>query len=105
MISVQRNVKADETLLLYADYVDQANYFDLALLIYNLADYRNAADIRRVWNNEVKQAHENAVQSGNATPREAVAEEVRDLGQKLKRSVSTFPVRKCFAYSNTLCIG
>ncbi|KIW06004.1 uncharacterized protein PV09_03185 [Verruconis gallopava] len=77
---------------LYSDYVDQASYYDLALIIYDLADYRNAADIRRVWNSLVKQVHEDALESGRASPREAVAEYVRDLGQRLKCSVITFPI-------------
>jgi hypothetical protein len=85
---------------LYADYVDQASYFDLALIIYDLADYRDAANIRRVWGNLIKQIHENALQDssnpdGNMTrPQESVAEYVRELGQRLKCSVTTFPVRK-----------
>jgi hypothetical protein len=63
-------------------------------MIYDLADYRNAADIRRVWSNLVKTVHEDAVKTGNSAPREAVAEHVRDLGQRLSCSVTTFPIRK-----------
>lgn len=74
--------------------MDQANYYDIALMIYDLADYRNAADIRRVWTNLVSTAHEKAVATGDSAPREAVAEQVRDLGQRLKCSVTTFPIRK-----------
>lgn len=74
--------------------MDQANYYDIALKIYDLADYRNAADIRRVWNSLVQSVHTAAVESGDAAPREAVAEQVRDLGQHLKTSVTTFPIRE-----------
>ena len=80
--------------------MDQANYYDIALKIYDLADYRNAADIRRVWQSLVSIVHENAVQSGDASPREAVAEQVRDLGQHLNTSVTTFPIRKSFSHDS-----
>lgn len=79
---------------LYNQYVDQASYYDICLVIYNLADYRNAADITATWANLIFQTDEEARRKKNATPAMAVAEKIVSLGRKLECSDVTFPIRK-----------
>ena len=79
----------------YNGYVEQAGYYDLCLVIYQVADYRNSADIEATWQNLVNQTHGEAEQSNNSQAWEAVADKVRTLGRKLNCSETTFPVRKC----------
>jgi nuclear pore complex protein Nup155 len=77
---------------LYNGYADQAGYYDLSLIIYQVADYRNSADIEATWRNLVKQEHEEAEKKENM-PWEAVADKVRMLGKRLNCSETTFPIR------------
>lgn len=79
---------------LYNGYADQASYHDLCLAIYQVADYRNAADIKATWQNLLETIHHEAEQSGNVEPYEAIAEKVRTMGNRLNLSDSTFPIRK-----------
>ncbi|KAB8349862.1 hypothetical protein FH972_023875 [Carpinus fangiana] len=59
---------------LYNTYADNAGYFDLCLLIYQVADYRNSADIRATWQNLIQVTHDQAIESKAALPFEVVAE-------------------------------
>lgn len=79
---------------LYNQFADQANYYDICLVIYNLADYRNAADISATWANLISQTDQEARKKKNATPSMAVAEEVVTMGKRLECSDTTFPIRK-----------
>lgn len=47
---------------LFNEYADQAGYYDLCLLIYHAADFRNAATIAQTWNSLVQQSHEDIVE-------------------------------------------
>ncbi len=68
--------------------------------MYQIADYRNSADIAGVWSNLLTQTHQLAVgkyektQPDQAAPQpwEVVAEAVRSMGAKLQLSESTFPI-------------
>ena len=43
---------------LFNDYADQAGYYDLCLLIYHIADFRNATTISATWGNLIRQTHD-----------------------------------------------
>jgi nuclear pore complex protein Nup155 len=47
---------------LFNTYADQAGYYDLCLLIYHAADFRNAATISQTWASLIQQTHENIVE-------------------------------------------
>lgn len=79
---------------LYNGYADQASYFDLCLLIYQVADYRNPTDIAATWKNLLEQLHSTTEAAGSPMPYEKVSEEIRTLGRRLNLSESTFPIRK-----------
>lgn len=79
---------------LYNGYTDQAGYFDLCLLIYQVADYRSPADIQATWQNLIEQIHTTTTIAGSPLPFEKMADEFRMLGRRLNLSESTFPVRK-----------
>lgn len=79
---------------LYNGYADQASYFDLCLLIYQVADYRSPTDIAATWKNLLEQLHANTEAAGSPMPYEKVSEEVRTLGRRLNLRESTFPIRK-----------
>ncbi|KAK4640775.1 hypothetical protein QC761_606590 [Podospora bellae-mahoneyi] len=42
---------------LYNDYIDQAGYYDLSLLIFHLADFQNHRVIEETWSNLIHQVH------------------------------------------------
>jgi nuclear pore complex protein Nup155 len=91
---------------LYNQYADQASYYDLCLIIYDMADYRNAADIAATWANLINTVDKTARDAKDATPFQAVASEVQTLGRRLNCSDTTFPIRKLFSLpiSNRLLI-
>jgi nuclear pore complex protein Nup155 len=77
---------------LYHDYADQAAYYAICLLIYHAADYRNLPDIRNTWSNLFEQTHNIGVEDGHLAPWELVAEETRQIGRRVNRSETVFPV-------------
>ncbi|KAF1344227.1 Non-repetitive/WGA-negative nucleoporin C-terminal-domain-containing protein [Delphinella strobiligena] len=79
---------------LFNQYADQAEYYDICILIYNVADHRNPADIASTWQSLIEQTHAQAEDAGQAgpLPYEAVALKVRTLGTRLHRAEATFPV-------------
>jgi nuclear pore complex protein Nup155 len=77
---------------LYHDYADQAGYYDICLLIYHAADYRNVPDIRHTWSNLVEQIHRKAVGEHQSAPWETVALKVEDLGRRTNLNENVFPV-------------
>ena len=77
---------------LYNQFADQASYFDICLLIYQAADYRNLADIKATWQNLLDQVNVETLAKGEPQPYEAVAEKVRSLGNRLHLSENTFPI-------------
>lgn len=81
---------------LYNQYADQASYYDICLQIYNLADYCNAADITATWANLISDVDRVARENKNATPFQAVADEIVNLGRRLECSDTTFPIRKFY---------
>lgn len=87
-------------LQLYNNYIDQASYFDLALLIFPLADHRNSADITSTWSNLFNKDHTTAIealqnpdlQQSAPQPWEVIAERIREMGRKLQLSEVYFPM-------------
>merc|ERR1711939_599259 len=72
-------------------YADPANYYDICLEIYQVANHRNDADIRATWQSLLDQVHEVAAEpSSEQTPYEAVITKVRDMAQRLQGSETTF---------------
>ncbi|KAI1638650.1 Non-repetitive/WGA-negative nucleoporin C-terminal-domain-containing protein [Biscogniauxia mediterranea] len=47
---------------LFNDYADQAGYYDLCLIIYHVADFRNPTTIAQTWGNLIQQTHEDVVE-------------------------------------------
>ena len=84
---------------LFNNYADNAGYYDICLLIYQVADHRDASQIGQTWQQAIEQQHASALRraqdgdDGAPQPFEAVAELVRSLGNKLQMSESTFPVQ------------
>ncbi|KAH8729029.1 Non-repetitive/WGA-negative nucleoporin C-terminal-domain-containing protein [Phaeosphaeriaceae sp. PMI808] len=77
---------------LYHDYADQAGYYDICLLIYHAADYRNVPDIRHTWSNLLEQIHRKAVGEQQTAPWESVAWKVEDIGHRTNLNENVFPV-------------
>ena len=85
--------------ILYNQYADQASYYDICLLIYQVADHRVPTDIRSTWQNLLEGAHEEAQGQQpsdsvdqDALPYQKVANQIRDLGQRLNLDETFFPV-------------
>ena len=92
---------------LFNEFADNAGYYDICLVIYEISDTRDASIIKQTWQQYLQQLHENAVsaiqRSSNAReaddgqispqqPFEMVADGVRTLGSRLRLSESVFPV-------------
>ncbi|KAG9684501.1 nucleoporin-domain-containing protein, partial [Aureobasidium melanogenum] len=77
---------------LFNQYADQAGYYDICILIYHCADHRNPADIQSTWQLLIEQVHQEAENSDQMQPFEAVALKVRSLGQRLHAAEATFPI-------------
>ncbi|KAF2188726.1 nucleoporin-domain-containing protein [Zopfia rhizophila CBS 207.26] len=77
---------------LYHMYADQAGYYNICLLIYHAADYRNLPDIRSTWTNLIDQTHNRSLAEGHTAPWELVAEEIRQIGRRVNMNENIFPV-------------
>lgn len=79
---------------LFNQYADQASYHDICILIYQVADHRNPADIRASWQALIEQTDReaHALHGRDAAPWEAVGNKVRELGLRLNVADATFPV-------------
>jgi len=77
---------------LFNQYADQASYYDICILIYQVADHRNPADIQSTWQSLIEQTHQDTEVAGEPLPYEAVGLKVRALGQRLRCADATFPV-------------
>ncbi|CAJ2514307.1 Uu.00g024260.m01.CDS01 [Anthostomella pinea] len=47
---------------LFNNYADQAGYYDLCLIIYHVADFRNSTTITQTWSNLIQQTHDEVVE-------------------------------------------
>lgn len=77
---------------LFNNYADNAGYYDLCLMIYQVADHRDGSQIKQTWQQLLQSVHDKTVEENQIQPFEAIAEEVRSLGSKLRTSETTFPV-------------
>ena len=80
---------------LFNQYADQASYYDICILIYQVADHRNPADIKASWQSLIDQTDDQtlAFHGRQALPWESVGEKVRELGRRLNVSDATFPIQ------------
>lgn len=78
---------------LFNDYADNAGYYDICLQIYQVADHRDAAQIKQTWQQLFQSIHDKTNEAGEPQPFEAIAEEVRSVGVRLRMSEATFPVQ------------
>jgi nuclear pore complex protein Nup155 len=79
---------------LYNEYVYLAQYHELSLVIFQLSDYRNAAEIKATWENMVHDVHEDAEAKEEAEPYVKVQERVRALAHRVNHSETVFNPRK-----------
>lgn len=77
---------------LFNNYADNAGYYDICLLIYEVADYRDSSQIKQTWQQLLQSVHDRTVKEDQIQPFEALTEEIRTLGAKLRLSEATFPV-------------
>lgn len=77
---------------LFNNYADNAGYYDICLMIYYVADHRDASQIKQTWQQLLEATHDETTTKGEPQPFEAVAEQVRSLGARLRLSEATFPV-------------
>ncbi|RMZ85308.1 hypothetical protein DV738_g115, partial [Chaetothyriales sp. CBS 135597] len=77
---------------LFNNYANAAGYYDVCLLIYQAADHRDPSSIKQTWQQLLQEIHDETVANGTAQPFEAIAQQVIDLGSKLRLSEFTFPV-------------
>ncbi|EXJ81072.1 hypothetical protein A1O3_07360 [Capronia epimyces CBS 606.96] len=77
---------------LFNNYADNAGYYDLCLMIYQVADHRDASQIKQTWQQLLQSVHDKTTEDDQIQPFEAISEEVRSLGSKLRASETTFPV-------------
>lgn len=86
---------------LFNNYADQAEYFDLCLLIYHTADYRNTETIHSTWENLIQQIHEEVAgaeelqdQAAGALPKpyEAVSSKIQNIAHRTSLDSFVFPI-------------
>lgn len=80
------------TLQLFNKYADSAGYYDVCLLIYEVADHRDTSQVKATWQQLLQNVHDETVERNEAEPYEAVADKVRSLGSRLRLSENTFPI-------------
>lgn len=80
---------------LFNQYADQASYHDICILIYQVADHRNPADIKASWQSLIDQHDDQfqALHGRDARAWESVGEKVRELGHRLNLSDAYFPIQ------------
>ncbi|KAI1493487.1 Non-repetitive/WGA-negative nucleoporin C-terminal-domain-containing protein [Biscogniauxia mediterranea] len=64
MPEIQRSLDGQIQALseLFNDYADQAEYYDLCLIIYHVADFRNPTTIAQTWGNLIQRTHGEVVE-------------------------------------------
>jgi len=97
-------------LQLFNTYADSAEYYDICLEIYNVADHRDEANINATWQNLLNQTHnqvdEVPPQQRTMQPYEAVINMIRDMSHRLAGSEMVMnsrliiPMIEAYAYEN-----
>ncbi|KAL7961296.1 Non-repetitive/WGA-negative nucleoporin C-terminal domain-containing protein [Trichoderma compactum] len=87
---------------LFNDYADQAGYYDLCLLIYHTANYRNPTTISSTWDNLIQQTHDEvmarheAIEAGMQMPPlpyEAVTSKIQNIAHHTSLDSFVFPIQ------------
>ncbi|GAO18956.1 hypothetical protein UVI_02059370 [Ustilaginoidea virens] len=87
---------------LFNQYADQAGYYDLCLLIYHTANYRNPTTIATTWINLIQQAHDEVMarlenpEPGMPTPPlpyEAVSSRIQNIAHHTSLDSFVFPIQ------------
>ncbi|POR37452.1 Putative nucleoporin [Tolypocladium paradoxum] len=107
---------------LFNDYADQAGYYDLCLLIYHTANYRNPTTISGTWSNLIQQTHDEItsrledLEPGMPSPPmpyEAVTSKMQNIAHHTSLDSFVFPIqtllpelcRYAVAYQQDATIG
>ncbi|KYK61365.1 nucleoporin Nup157/170 [Drechmeria coniospora] len=107
---------------LFNDYADQAGYYDLCLLIYHTANYRNPTTISGTWSNLIQQTHDEITsrleelelgQPSPPMPYEVVTSKIQNIAHHTSLDSFVFPVqtllpelcRYAVAYQQDATIG
>ncbi|KAM5345253.1 hypothetical protein ACJ41O_011115 [Fusarium nematophilum] len=107
---------------LFNDYADQAGYYDLCLLIYHVADYRNHMTISGTWSNLIQQTHEEVMSRlensepgmpSPPLPYESVTSKIQNIAHRTSLDSFIFPIqdllpelcRYAVAYQQDATIG
>ncbi|PHH63665.1 hypothetical protein CDD81_5646 [Ophiocordyceps australis] len=86
---------------LFNNYADQANYYDLCLLMYHLANYRNPSTILTTWTSLIEQIHDEVmsrrarVEEGAPPPPlpyEAVSGKIQNIAHRTSLDSFVFPI-------------
>lgn len=87
---------------LFNDFADQAGYYDLCLLIYHTADYRNSTTIFGTWTNLIQQTHDQVAesrenpQSSQSAPQpmpyEVVSSKIQNIAHRTSLDSFVFPI-------------
>lgn len=84
-----------QTQQLFNDYADQAGYYDLCLLIYHAADYRNPTTIAETWTNLIQLEHEEAQEAAGderRLPYESVSVKIQNIAHRTSLDSVIFPI-------------
>ncbi|KAL5340402.1 Non-repetitive/WGA-negative nucleoporin C-terminal-domain-containing protein [Aspergillus crustosus] len=81
-----------EVSYMFNEYADSGSYYDICLQIFYIADHRNPADIRSIWQHLLQGLHDETATRGSPQPYEAVIDKVRSLGSRLRMSETIFPI-------------
>ncbi|PHH91198.1 hypothetical protein CDD83_1384 [Cordyceps sp. RAO-2017] len=107
---------------LFNQYADQAGYYDLCLLIYHTANYRNSTTISGTWTNLIQQTHDevmsrlDGLEPGMPSPPmpyEAVTSKIQNIAHHTSLDSNVFPIetllpelcRYAVAYQQDATIG
>ncbi|KAK2928373.1 hypothetical protein FoTM2_011235 [Fusarium oxysporum f. sp. vasinfectum] len=107
---------------LFNDYADQAGYYDLCLLIYHVADYRNHMTISGTWSNLIQQTHDEVMSRlensepgmpSPPLPYESVTSKIQNIAHRTSLDSFIFPIqdllpelcRYAVAYQQDATIG
>ncbi|KAI8715312.1 hypothetical protein NCS52_01038600 [Fusarium sp. LHS14.1] len=87
---------------LFNDYADQAGYYDLCLLIYHVADYRNHMTISGTWSNLIQQTHDEVMSRLESSepgmpsppmPYESVTSKIQNIAHRTSLDSFIFPIQ------------
>ncbi|KAM0247373.1 hypothetical protein ACHAQJ_009859 [Trichoderma viride] len=87
---------------LFNDYADQAGYYDLCLLIYHTANYRNPTTISSTWDSLIQQTHAEVMARHEAMdagmplpplPYEAVTSKIQNIAHHTSLDSFVFPIQ------------